>query len=238
MKMKWIPSLILGLCATLGSGASLRVQEAYSDTRSAAQVYREMVEWLEIYGDTHVYPGARIRDDFFCWDPLKCGDLPSEGEDVRNPEMDHLAALADEFVIRVFQETLGRNSVVFEGTTSQQESCQVNLESLSMKAEIQGDPYDDYFRFDWNDSGDWARFKVQSNSPTHLKMLSQPSALDRLGQRLLTLGPSAEQRFELKVLGAGHIRVSMWVNYSNPEDILDWRRRKVTCDFLLSAEIL
>ena len=79
---------------------------AVEAARSSEVVHGELRSWIGLHGNTHVYPGARLRDDFFCRDPMDCRDSPAETPPA-NPLMDHLARLADELVIATFQENLG-----------------------------------------------------------------------------------------------------------------------------------
>jgi hypothetical protein len=198
--------------------------------RTSLDVYRDIQSWITEHGASHIYPGPRFGEDFFCFDPSKCRDAEG-GQDIANPVMDHLAELTDEYIVRTFQETLGSNQTVFRGKTSRGEPCEADLNSLRILADIRGAPYDDYFRADWNDDGYWWRFRVVTIEPGSSELLSQPDALKRAAQRLFSPRHSEEQHFKLRKLGAGGLQVSLWVNTSEPEHILDWRRRKVVCQF-------
>jgi hypothetical protein len=204
---------------------------ALGAARSSEVVFRELRSWLDLHGDTHVYPGARLRDDFFCLDPMDCSDARAEGPPV-NPLLDRLAGLADEFVVAAFTENLGGTRSYWSGLTSTGERCVLDAAALHLSADIDGEPHEDFVRLDWNDSGDWTRFRVRAVRAGSFKMISQPSWWDRFAQRILTRGPSAEQRFGMQVLGPGRIQISLRVNHARPRDLLDWRRKRVVCEFV------
>jgi len=197
---------------------------------TSQELYQQLTAWMELHGDNHVYPGPRLVDDFFCFNPADCRTPPGE-PDPSNPVMDHLAALADEFIIRTFQETLGSEQSEFSGRTSKGEPCVADLRSMRIDAEIDGQPHHDHLRLDWNEDGAWHRFQIKNITPYSLKMISQPDLLTRAVQRLFTPRQSGQQKFELSKSGAELLRVSLWVNHSLPEHVLDWRRKKVVCEF-------
>jgi hypothetical protein len=198
--------------------------------RTSHELYRELTAGLELYGNTHVYPGPRMVDDFFCFNPSDCRSLPGEPDPV-NPVMDHLAELSDKFIVRTFQETLGSEQNEFAGFTLKGEPCVADLRSMRIDAEIDGDLYSDYFRLDWNEDGAWHRFQIRNITPHSLKMISQPDLLTRAVQRLFSPRQSGQQKFEIARSGPERLRVSLWVNHSQPEHVLDWRRKKVVCEF-------
>jgi len=224
----FLGSIFLGV--HLFAGVFSPELQAIEPARTTRDVYRELRSWIELQGDTHIYPGPRLRDDFFCFRPADCRTPPGEPDPV-NPLMDHLAELTDEFIVGTFQETLGSNQSVFAGRTLKGEPCVVDLQSLRIDAEIGGKPYGDYFRLDWNEDGAWHRYQIKDLTPHSIQVISQPDLLTRAVQRLFSPRQSAQQRFQMTKLGAGKLRVSLWVNTSQPEHVLDWRRKKVVCEF-------
>jgi hypothetical protein len=199
--------------------------------RSVSEVLEELDALIKEHGATHVYPGARLIDDFFCTSPSRCPVPPEPEESARPTILDRIAGLTDDFVVRLFQETLKKPDLMWLGRTENGDECLADLKAHRMVVLLNGEAFEDSFRFDWRESGDWTRFRVQALGPGLMMTVSEPPRLERFLQIPLTLGLSAAQAFSIEVTSPGRLRLSMRVNRSMPRHLLDWGRRRVVCEF-------